>query len=358
MNRWIKTGMLVWLMLLTSILVGCKGDEGPAGPAGTATCMNCHTDNYGMEDNLLPIGTQYSSSLHATTSTYLRKTSPCAGCHTTEGYQSYVSTGTLPTTELPQSSHIGCFACHAPHTNESFAMRKTGATTMTVGGGTYDKQESNTCAMCHQSRVPSPNFTLATFTPDSVTSSRFGSHYCTQANVLSGQGLYVFPGGSAYPAGHSHNSISNGCVSCHMADVPGGAMVGGHSFAIAYMSGTSERINSKGCVGCHSSDMPNGDASAITYVDEVKHAFETALEDTLAVKLHALGLLKKNTDGSYSVNDKRLDGAGPKRKLWSKDELGAIFNYGALHYDGSGSVHNPVYARAVYNATLAWANAQ
>jgi len=353
MNRWIKTGMLIAAALMIAVLAGCKGDDGPAGPAGTATCMNCHTDSYAIADYIRPFQTQFYVSLHATGTTFLRSEANCSGCHTTEGFQQKVATGTAPAVE--QSTHIGCFACHAPHTDQDFSLRKTGATTLAVSGGSYDKGESNTCAMCHQLRVPSQNFMLPTFTTDSVTSSRFGGHHGPQANVLSGQGFYVFTGGSAYPAGAMHNTaVAKGCVSCHMASLPAGVLAGGHTFALTYLSGTSERLNRKGCT-CHSTLAD--DAAALTFVDGAKTKFTAALNDTLAVKLLAIGLLKQNTDGSYSVNDKRRTSTNGPRVLWTKDELGAVFNYGALLEDRSGGIHNPTYARAVLNATLSYANA-
>jgi hypothetical protein len=346
MSWWIKTGMLMGIGVMVSVFIGCKGDKGPQGPAGGTQCFDCHTDNFAMEDYLLPIETQFAVSLHATGETYLRTASPCAGCHTTEGFQTYAATGTAPAAELPQSSHIGCFACHAPHTNQDFSLRKIGATTLAVGGRSYDKGPSNTCAMCHQLRVPSPYFT-----PDSMTSSRFGGHHGPQANVLSGQGLYVFTGGTAYPAGARHNTaIPKGCVNCHMAALPSGALAGGHTFAITY--GEPERLNSKGCT-CHPSMT---DAAALTFVDDAKTKFEVGLVDTLGAKLFALGLLKRNTDGSYSVNDKRRTSANGLRVIWTADEIGAVFNFGALLEDRSGGIHNPVYARAVLNATLNYAN--
>src|SRR5512141_3019500 len=158
MKRWIKTGMLIGAVLLAAVLVGCKGDTGPAGPAGTATCMNCHTDSEAMADYIRPFQLQYEASVHATGTTYLRSESPCSGCHTTEGYQKYVANPAAAPDAVDNSTHIGCFACHAPHTNQSFAMRLTTATPIKVGAGTYDKGTSNTCAMCHQLRVPNPNF--------------------------------------------------------------------------------------------------------------------------------------------------------------------------------------------------------
>ena len=354
MNRWIKTGMLVGAILMAAILVGCKGDEGPAGPAGTATCTEkCHTDDYGVSDYLLPYKAQYAVSTHATGETFHRMTSPCAGCHTTEGFQTYAATGVAPSSTLPRSSPIGCFGCHAPHSNETFAMRKTGSTPL-GSGGTYDKGSSNTCAMCHQLRAPSPNFMAPAFAGDSMSSTRFAGHHGPQSNVLSGQGFWTF--GGTLAAGATHNSaLDDGCIDCHMADMPTGGIAGEHSWKMVWDDHGTEVLNSKGCP-CHSSTY-NTDAKMMTFVDDVKEKFYAALNDTLAPKLVTLKLLKQNTDGSFSPNNNRR-GTDLKRVIWTADELGALFNYGALLEDRSGGIHNPVFARAVYNATLTWANSR
>jgi hypothetical protein len=351
MTRMTGKMMLVGMVVLVAVLVGCKGDKGPAGPAGTAACMDCHTDSYAVADYIRPYELQYDVSVHATGDTYLRTESPCSGCHTTEGYQQYVENPGTPPPAVEQSTHIGCFACHAPHTNQSFALRKVGATTLMVGGGTYDKEESNTCAMCHQLRKPSTNFFAAGFAGDSLTSSRFAGHHGPQSNILSGQGLWVYSGKAPYPNNARHNTaIANGCVNCHMAGLPSDALAGGHTFAITY--GDPEVLNSKGCT-CHPTMT---DEDALTFVDESKSAFLAALNDTLAPKLLALGLLKQNDDGTYSPNDKRRDGTG-RRVIWTADEMGAVFNFGALTEDRSGGVHNKIYARAVLDATMTFANA-
>ena len=87
MNRRLRAGMQVGAMILIAGLIGCKGDEGPAGPAGTATCLEqCHSDSYDVSEYLRPYSTQYTVSRHATTETFQRMTSPCAGCHTTTNW--------------------------------------------------------------------------------------------------------------------------------------------------------------------------------------------------------------------------------------------------------------------------------
>jgi hypothetical protein len=321
--------------LLLVGLVGCKGDTGPAGPSGVENCTTaCHTDSYTMEDYIVALQTEYEESQHFKAETFLRRgstSSPqCAGCHSTEGYQHYAETGTA--IAVTESSPIGCFACHAPHTKKNFSQRKTGPTTLEVGG-TYDKGPSNTCAMCHQLRAPSPTFTSA----DTIKSSRWGPHHAGQANILTGIGAYVFAG-RTYPTGPSHNSLAKGCVACHMASLATDNLAGGHTFKMTYESSGSERLNSKGCVGCH--DTWN-DTKAIQAVDGVRAVFEARL-DALADMLIARGFLNTNKETVAT-------GANAAR---TADDRGALYNYLALVADKSGGVHNPVYADAVLTATI------
>jgi len=332
---WLRVAApLVVAVLLLVGLVGCKGDTGPAGASGVENCTTaCHTDDYTMDDYIVAIQVEYRESQHYKAETFVRRgstSSPdCSRCHTSEGYQHYVATGT--TAPVTESSPVGCFTCHAPHTNQDFGQRKTGPTTLEVGG-TYDKGTSNTCAMCHQLRAPSPTFASA----DTIKSSRWGPHHAGQANILAGIGAYVF-GGKAYPTGPSHNSITEGCVNCHMAALPADNLAGGHTFSITYVSNGSERLNSNGCVGCH--DTWN-DTKAIQEVDGVKAPFEARL-NSVADILIARGFL--NTDKETVAT------GAPAAQ--TADDRGALYNYLALVADKSGGVHNPVYANAVLTAT-------
>jgi hypothetical protein len=333
-NIWYGAAATLAIAILLFGLGGCKGDTGPAGPPGANACTQaCHTDDYTMADYILAVKTEFAESKHNTGDTYVRRGSTnspeCSRCHTTEGYQHYAETGTA--VAVAQSSRIGCFACHAPHTNENFSQRKTGATAM-YRGGPYDKGESNTCAVCHQIQEPSPSFASA----DTIKSPYWGPHHGPQASVLAGMGAYVFAGQS-YSADHAHNSITKGCVNCHMARVATDGLAGGHSFKMTYDYHGSERLNSKGCVGCHTSWT---DTKALQEVDDAKTAFEARL-DAIADILIARGWL--NTDKATVTT-----GASA---AFNAADRGALYNYLALEADRSGGVHNPVYAEAVLAAT-------
>jgi hypothetical protein len=320
---------------------GCTGDQGeqgPAGPAGTATCLQaCHTDDYQMQQYIVDIQNEYASSQHALGTTDVRRSAPCSGCHTTEGYQ-YRVANNGDTVDLEESSHIGCFGCHAPHTNGDFSLRKTGPTDLEMGGaGAYDKGNSNTCAMCHQARAPEP----AIDSTDAITSTRWGPHHGPQANVLSGNGAYVFAGAS-YGVNHAHNTGNpDGCVTCHMAPPPADGMAGGHSWWMTYEYHSAEELNSNGCVLCHGTQT-----DMLALVEDSQAAFATDLE-TLATGMETLGWLNAGHDAVVAA------GVGT-----DANARGAVWNYLLLLDDTTMGVHNPTYARAVLTATQSYVTSQ
>lgn len=333
MNRLNPIVLLIGAMTLLAF-AGCTGDQGeqgPAGPAGTATCLSaCHTDDYQMQKYIVAIQNEYESSQHAIGDTDVRRSAPCSGCHTTEGYQYRVANNGA-TEDLQDSSHIGCFGCHAPHTNGDFSLRKTGPTDLEMGGtGAYDKGNSNTCAMCHQARTPEP----ALDSSDPITSPYWGPHHGPQANMLTGNGAYSFDG-QPYRALHAHNTGNpDGCITCHMAPPPEDGMAGGHSWWMNYEYHGSEYINSQGCVLCHGE---LADMTAI--VRNTQNAFAAKLE-TLATGMETLGWL--NSSHSQVV---------PSGVGVDEDARGAVWNYLLLLDDSSMSVHNTTFANEVLTAT-------
>ncbi|HWO56110.1 MAG TPA: hypothetical protein VNN55_00935 [bacterium] len=335
MRNWLKALAPLAICGLLLGLASCEGDEGPAGPPGTALCMDCHTDDFTMANYLRPIQDQYAISGHNMSDTYVRRgtdASPsCSKCHTTEGFQHYVATGEeLP---LEESSHISCFACHAPHTYADFSLRVTAAIDLNYGGK-YDRGLSNTCAVCHQARPTDPSVD----SPNPITVTRWGPHYAPQANVLSGQGAYEFPD-IIYEADAAHRAIADGCVECHMAELPDNVIAGGHSFAINYESGGKVIINSKGC-SCHGWAS---DTTATRLTREYQDSFEQELSE-LGDLLADRGWL--SADREYAS---RGAGAPPPG-----EPRGAVLNYLLLRHDKSRGVHNKKYAESVLAATKAW----
>jgi len=333
--------LLIGAMTLLAF-AGCTGDQGeqgPAGPAGTATCLSaCHTDDYQMQNYIVSIQNEYETSQHATGDTDVRRSAPCSGCHTTEGFQYRVANNGA-TVDLEESSNIGCFACHAPHTNGDFALRTSGPTDLEMGGaGAYDRGNSNICAMCHQARTPEP----AIDSPDPITSTRWGPHHGPQANVLVGKGAYSF-NGQPYPALHAHNTGNPaGCVTCHMATPPEDGMAGGHSWWMTYDFHGAEYINPQGCVLCHGGD----EGTITTLVENAQTAFAAKLE-TLASGMETLGWLNSGHSAVVPA------GVGA-----DEDARGAVWNYLLLLDDTTMSVHNTTFTNAVLTATQNFVNSR
>lgn len=342
MRRWLKAAMPLAVGLMFLGLASCQGDDGPAGPPGTAECMHCHQDDFQLVEDtsgyyLRTIQTQFALSRHNLSDTYVRRgddASPaCSRCHTTEGYQYYLANG--QEAPMEESSHISCFACHAPHTNGDFSLRKEGPTEMMVGS-TYDKGPSNTCAVCHQARAPEPAIESAS----PITSSRWGPHHSPQSNILSATGAWVLPG-ATYRSSHPHNTIAIGCVNCHMADLPANTIAGKHSFAINYESSGAIRVNSKGCT-CHGFVS---DLVATNYTDSSQARFEEELA-VLGDLIVARGWLNPTTGLVVPAN-------APT----NANDRGVLWNYLLLESDLSESAHNPWYAKDIIDAGVAYLSA-
>lgn len=339
MKRGMAMGMMAGAFALMFVLVGCEGEQGPAGPPGTASCMNCHTDQYNddLTVSLATYQAEFEESQHNQGETWVRRGDPitpeCSRCHTNEGHQHFLNTGEA--VAVPASSKISCFTCHAPHTKESFELRQTAAVNLNQGGP-YDRGTSNACVACHQVRNPSP----AIADGANITSNRWGPHYGGQSNVLSAQGAYLF-GGSPYPSAAAHyQANSHGCVTCHMARVPANNIAGGHSFAINYEISAGKRINSGGCT-CHNFAT---DLAATTYTSTYQAIFDARLDSLKTM----LGPVSGGGLGWLNQSDLVVPGT------YNADEMGAIWNYKLLEYDGSRGVHNPAFTEGVMARTLGY----
>jgi hypothetical protein len=250
-----------------------------------------------------------------------------------------VNTGELKA--VPFSTEIGCFTCHAPHVNETFEVRVTAPVTVT-GMGVYDKGTSNTCATCHQARQASPAIPESGTLTLTAQQRRWGPHYSCQSNILAGIGAYDF-GGDPYSNDAAHNAITKGCVHCHMAEPPDD-YAGGHSFAVLVEG--ADQINPNGCTvdgGCHSEWTPS---IAFQKVRDEQGDFGERM-DQLAAAMESLGWIDPEAENGY-VNP----------GTYTRDQLGAMWNWMLLKNDQSGSVHNVYFAGDVIDATQAFVNSE
>jgi len=308
---------------------GPQGDDGTQGVAGNEVCLECHT--VAVKE---AIETQYLTSLHATSQTfypgspttveYAGGRNDCARCHSTEGFIETLWTGQDTTAnDIPLPSGLRCETCHDFHKSLDFenepnqAIRATDAITLIAGGVEveYDNEESNLCMNCHQARSnPADDADGAAIVE---VTSHYGPHHAPQANFINGLGGYEF--GAALSTSGEHESGSD-CVSCHMYE--GSAETGGHTWAPGVGA----------CISCHPDatdfDINGGET-------EIK-----GLMEDLTAALITAGMLD-------------ADGHAIEEVSYQADSVGALWNLLLLEEDKSRGIHNPEYAKALLNNSLA-----
>ncbi len=288
-------------------------------------CFTCHGD---QDFELVAAKGQWEHSIHASGNNadrnrnYQTSYQSCEQCHTNEGFVANL-TGAQATGD--NFSAIGCFTCHAPHTNGTLALRVTTPVTL-LDGTVFDKGAADLCASCHQSRVD-----VRTYVADSVKlSSRFGPHHGPQGDMLVGGGGYEYSGYTYTNSAHT-NVTPDGCIDCHMKGNIAYA-VGGHTFRMA--DAESGHDNFGGCnVGtCHNGTVTSFD------VDGVQTEM-LALLDTLKTELVTAGLMTESGSPSTAI-------------VKHKDSTGAVFNWTFVESDRSEGVHNTEYARGLLRSSI------
>jgi len=162
---------------------------------------------------------------------------------------------------------------------------------------------------------------------------RWGGHHGPQANIIAGAGAYEV--GTGYANSAHTELVTDGCVTCHMAE-PYGTQAGGHQMGIEYEYHGNIELNLQGCLACH----PDEDA-LIILMEATKEDIETLLADLKSV-LETQGILDEN---GY-INE----------GTWSADQAGAYLNYITVLEDRSGGAHNFAYARTLLVNSIASLN--
>lgn len=308
---------------------GVDGSDGTDGVAGNAVCLTCHT--MAIKD---AVTAQYLNTLHATSQTfypgspttvsYAGGRNDCAKCHSTEGFIETLWTG-LDTTanDIPLPQGLKCETCHDFHSSLDFenesnnAIRTTMAVTLMAGGEEveFENEESNLCMNCHQSRKnPADD---ADGTAIVFVAEHYGPHHAPQANFINGLGGYEF--GSVLATSGVHESGAS-CVSCHMHK--DSTETGGHSWAPGIES----------CTTCHS-------GATDFDVNGGKTEIEGLMADLTAALITA-GMLD-------------AEGHAIEEVSYQADSVGALWNLLLLEEDASVGIHNPAYAKALLNNSLA-----
>ncbi|HPF69844.1 MAG TPA: hypothetical protein PLQ13_04160 [Candidatus Krumholzibacteria bacterium] len=328
MSKTLQTLILVVALFGLMALTACTREITTVQQVdpGASNCFNCHTDDpatdqYGLVNKQM----EWSYSGHGIGAYvgYAGGRNGCSGCHSGAGFVARLDGETA----VPYATTIGCWNCHAPHSNGDFALRVTTAQPL-ASGQSMDMGISNICTACHVGRTDA---TVAC-APDTngvahITSTHWGAHHGPQGDLFYGYNGYEYDGvtyNRAVPA--SHNTDEARCFGCHGA-ANATADLGGHSFVMVNGAGAH---NVAACNNCHSG-LTDFDVNGV----------QTETEELLA-ELHAilepLGL---------------LDSAGhPLVSSGTPDEVGAAWNYIMVEEDRSLGVHNPEYVHDLLQASI------
>jgi hypothetical protein len=290
-----------------------------------ATCFECHSDTTTV---LRAASAQWAHSKHGEAETLFESGASCSGCHTGDGFLQRVDG--VATTEIANPSPIGCFICHAPHSNGDFRLRWTAPATM-LTGATLDMHEGNTCAACHQARRniattvrPAPTRTLLT--------ERFGPHHGPQGDILLGTNGYQYAGYTYDRSTHDAATTADGkggCLECHMKTTVG-LEVGGHTFNMRFESASETLLNTAACADCHG-DLDDFDL----------HGVQTEVR----------GLIE-DLEGRLTTAGLMVDGLPADSVRTSADSAGAVWNLLLCKEDRSLGVHNAKYVRGLLQSSI------
>ena len=294
--RWARDGHLHsahWAGLEEPVFTTYTGAAAPA--AGNQYCYPYDTTGTNVPANTCYTIAGFEREGSRVASQNSGGGSYCAACHTHQGFIDQVSAkfGGTPfnwseihynfslnssTYLVDKPAPLGCFTCHAPHTNGDFRLRiPNGQATVIEGGYTYDKAKGSTCTACHTMRAmktASKNVTtgggyvLDYHKNSNLTStSSITLHQSQQTHMLLGKGGAEWSPSTDFATGksltytssaHATNTNAN-CITCHMAldvDVTGvGSARGGHAMSITSSYLGVMGANTKGCAtsGCHDS---------------------------------------------------------------------------------------------------------
>jgi hypothetical protein len=211
------------------------------------------------------------------------------------------------------------------YTKEDFAL--TGGeqpVELEYSDGTFDGGAGSLCAECHQIRNPQPEVKDGTV---AIVSSRYGTHYGVQAQMLLGIGGLGLTGDES----PHYTKVEDTCVACHM----------GAEYNHTYLPKAPR------CQECHT-DAKNFDVNGVQ--TEVKAMLE---------ELHTIfvdkKLLNPETDlwGIYDAASGTFKNPSADAPLTVPEDVAqAMWNYKFITYDSSDGVHNSSYATAMLEAAL------
>ena len=361
---------------------GVNGKDGLNGKDANSSCLVCHTvANFDKKI------AEYHFSKHYYGTSSARNTKWCARCHTSEGFQQIVASGTFTAAaDMYESTRINCQTCHH-HSSFDFTGDTVGQIlrTNTPVYLNYNKNLvatdfgsiNNLCVTCHQIRGVTANvYSDTTTRPQTLNKAfdqlpyfpftntndldtvqfrlgrNFSVHDGNQSNLFKGINAYEYAG-KTYTRVWKHSA--NACTDCHMNTFNPADSTGGHSL----------RVNKAECTACHGSDKltpiralieskrielaellstrkifkkTTNTAGVVSYSAEPTHDFNGKLYKTVSstTEMYASNVTNNTVSpttglvvyGIMLKYAKDTDYANRIGRVWKYVELGAAYNYG------------------------------
>ncbi len=307
--------------VVSSLTAGSSAEAVESPP-----CLACHNDTTLIAGK----ATQWQTSGHGTGTAYAVEgpNKSCAGCHSGGGFSARIAAGLQPnqvTVGDPNPTRQDCRTCHQIHTTYTgvdWALETTTAVGFyAIPGKTFDGGQGNLCASCHQPRSKPP---VASGGVVTGITNRYGPHHGPQSSFMLGVGG-AGPAGDAGTSAAHYQYVENTCVGCHMGTDRN------HTY----------EPNVATCKGCHTT-ATNFDVNGVQTTVQAK-------SDQLKALLVGAGLLSCTTDAEgvescYPVTIASV----PEGQAY------ALYNWVVVaKEDGSKGVHNPGYANALLDQSLA-----
>jgi hypothetical protein len=328
-------------------------------------CAKCHDDGHYHRRPLM-----WSESGHAmSTSLSGASRNGCADCHEGRTFVALVdqTPGTIER-DLTNPEPIGCATCHDPHDShddhdpmvtgdpdtsplgsQQHHIRTLENVTLTNGEVVTRGGSGKLCMNCHKSRRDADSYV-----DGSGVSSHFGPHYSTQTDMIMGTNAVTF--GRYIPSSTHRDVMPNFCVTCHMAETPGGRSgfgeygrdkVGDHTFNMHWegddgIEGNEDDVYNVGiCQDCHGPSITSFDSFIAREDYDEDGSVETCREELHGLLEEIEHHFPKNTEGAvdYSAN-------------WSPVQRRALFNFAMVEEDYSMGMHNFQFAVGVLKVTL------
>lgn len=218
-------------------------------------------------------------------------------------------------------------------------LEKTEGTAPTQSTGQpVSYRTGNVCVFCHKSRK---DVSLYIGASNNLSSMRWGPHDGPQSDVYSGKGGYHFAGQTYSSSAHA--TVSNACVSCHMAPVEGNAKVPDHTMkpALAF------------CKTCHTEykgttfDIQSGQSLVKRALFELQAALNAAGMLTRSEAAPFAALSEDDlADGQFHLDTVRPGGGpGGANINANAPTAGALYDYLIIARSKDLGVHNPTYAK-------------